>query len=76
MASFEKGLRKIPASMLPLLAKLFGLSIDELVGIEKEAAKRGPTAKLKRQIEQISLLPKAKQKFVMEMLDTVIKQQA
>ncbi|WP_234422185.1 hypothetical protein [Sedimenticola thiotaurini] len=36
--------------------------------------KRGPTPTLQRQIEQISQLPRAKQKFVMEMLDTVIQQ--
>lgn len=32
MASFEKGIRKMPASMLPLLAELFDISVDELVG--------------------------------------------
>jgi transcriptional regulator with XRE-family HTH domain len=75
MASFEKGIRKLPASMLPTLAKLYGLTIDELLGVKEQAAKRGPTAKLQRQIEQVSRLPKAKQKFVMDMLDTVIQQQ-
>ena len=38
--------------------------------------KRGPAPKLLKQVEQISQLPKAKQKFVMEMLDTVIQQAA
>ncbi|WP_199775610.1 hypothetical protein [Microbulbifer pacificus] len=38
------------------------------------AAKRGPAPKLQRQIEQVALLPKAKQKFVSEMLETVIQQ--
>ena len=76
MASFEKGIRKVPASMLPLLAKLFGTSVDELVGIKGSATKRGPMPKLQRQIEQVALLPKAKQKFVSEMLETVIQQQA
>lgn len=32
--------------------------------------------KLQRQIEQVALLPKAKQKFAMDMLDTVIQQAA
>jgi hypothetical protein len=73
MASFEKIIRKVPASML---AKLYGISVDELVGIKDTAAKRGPLPKLQRQIEQVALLPKAKQKFVSEMLDTVIQQAA
>lgn len=76
MASFEKGIRKVPASMLPMLAQLFGTSVDELIGLKNPAAKRGPMPKLQRQIEQLALLPKAKQKFVSEMLDTVIQQQA
>lgn len=32
--------------------------------------------KLQSQIEQVALLPKAKQKFVSEMLETVIQQAA
>lgn len=73
MASFEKGIRKVPASMLPVLAQLFGISVDELVGLKDTATKRGPMPKLQRQIEQVALLPKAKQKFVSEMLETVIQ---
>lgn len=61
--------------MLPTLAKLYGLTVDELLGVKQQAAKRGPTAKLQHQIEQVCRLPKAKQKFVMDMLDTVIQQQ-
>ena len=76
MASFEKGIRKVPASMLPTLATLFGVSLEELMGVPEQAAKRGPVAKLQRQIEQVRTLPRSKQKFVMEMLETVIKQQA
>ena len=75
VAANEAGRRKIPVSMLPKLAKIFNLSIDELVGMKKTAVKRGPVSALNRQVEKIRLLPRTKQKFVMEMLDTVIKQQ-
>lgn len=74
MQAFESGNRKVAASMLPKLAQLFGISVDELVGMKEAVVKRGPTPKLKRQIEQVALLPKSKQKFVSEMLDTVIQQ--
>ncbi len=47
-----------------------------LVGLKDTATKRGPMPKLQRQIEQVALLPKAKQKFVSEMLETVIQQAA
>jgi len=74
MASFEKGIRKIPASMLPKLAKLFGISLEMLLGEQDKPSKRGPTPKLLQQVEQVSRLPRAKQKFVMEMLETVLQQ--
>ena len=75
MADYEGSQRKIPASMLPKLATIFEVSFEELLGTKGPQAKRGPTPALQRQVEQIRLLPRNKQKFVMEMLDTVIKQQ-
>ncbi len=76
IAAFENGTRKVPASLLPTLTKMFGVTLEALLGQKEKASKRGPTPKLLRQVEQLSYLPKSKQKFVMEMLDTVIKQQA
>jgi len=75
--SYEVGRRRIPVSALPLLARLLAMSIDELLlGGEGKTAgsKRGPTPKLQQQMERVSLLPRAKQKFVIEMIDTVIQQ--
>ncbi len=76
--SYEVARRRIPVSALPILAQLFNLSIDELLGKQSKQTngKRGPASKLQRQIEQISSLPRSKQKFVSDMLDTVIQQQA
>ena len=50
------------------------MSLEELLGEESKAGKRGPAPKLQRQMERIQELPKPKQRFVMEMLDTVIAQ--
>lgn len=75
IAAYESGSRKIPASMLPKLAKLFTVSLEELVETEKKPVKRGPASILQRQIEQIGLMPRTKQKFITEMLDALIKQQ-
>lgn len=75
MASFEAGRRKVVSSDIPILAKLFGISADELLGIHDKPTKRGPASKLQRQVEQVHLLPKAKQKFIFDMLDALIKQQ-
>ena len=77
MQAFEAGRRKVPSSMLPTLAEVLAISVEELIGIARtDGKKRGPAPKLLKQVEQISQLPKAKQKFVMEMLDTVIQQAA
>ena len=77
MQAFEAGRRKVPSSMLPTLSKVLAISVEQLIGMTSANNKRpGPTPKILRQVEQLSYLPKSKQKFVMEMLDTVIKQQA
>lgn len=72
--AFEAGRRKVPSSMLPTLAHLFGVSLEDLVGMPTPKNKRGPAPKLQRQIEQIQKLPRTKQRFVMQMLDTVLQQ--
>jgi transcriptional regulator with XRE-family HTH domain len=73
--SFEKGRRRVPASALPELSKALGVAVEELLGTgESQPAKRGPTPKLQRQIEQLSQLPRSQQRFVSQMLDTVLQQ--
>ena len=76
--SYEVARRRIPVSALPVLARLLTVSIDELLGesVKQPNSKRGPTPKLQQQMERVSLLPRAKQKFVIDMIDTVIQQQA
>ena len=78
MAHYEGGRLRIPVALLPKLATLLAVSVEGLFGEPTKAAKgkRGPTPRLQRQVELINQLPRAKQKFVMEMLDTVIQQQA
>lgn len=48
----------------------------ELFGAGKPATrgKRGPASQLERSIERIGELPKQKQRFVIEMLETVLAQ--
>lgn len=74
--SYEVARRRRSASALPILARLFNLSVDELLNesANQASGKRGPTPKLQQQIEHVTRLPRAKQKFVSEMLDAVIQQ--
>ena len=74
LAHYESGRLRLPATTLPPLAHMLGLTVDELLGQAKAKGKRGPTPRLQQQIDRISQLPKTKQLFVMEMLDMVITQ--
>lgn len=74
VVSFEKGRRKVPVSALPKLSEALGVTVEELIGIESQPSKRGPTPKLQRQLEQLQQLPRSKQRFVTEILDTVLQQ--
>jgi transcriptional regulator with XRE-family HTH domain len=74
-ANYEVARARPAVSMLPTLAQLFGISVDELLGLHKSGtAKRGPTPLLQKQIERLSQLPKAQQKVVLKMLDGVLNQ--
>ena len=74
-AHYEMGNVRFPASTLPILSKVLGLAPEELMGQDaKPKGKPGPTSYLQKQLEQISQLPRTKQRLVMQMLDAVIAQ--
>lgn len=76
VTAYESGQRRVPISSLPLLAQVLGTTMEALIGASstRSAGKRGPAPKLQQQLEQVSRLPKAQQKFVSQMLDTVLQQ--
>lgn len=74
-AQYEVGIRRIPASMLPTLAQLLGLSMDELMGVSPQTrSKPGPANRFERQLERIRLLPRTKQQVLMEILEGFLTQ--
>lgn len=75
-AHYEVGNVRVPASTLPLLGQMLGLTPNDLLGHSESPrkAKPGPMSKLDQQIERIRQLPRTKQNFVMQMLDAVIAQ--
>ena len=77
LAHYEVARARIPASMLSTLAQLLTLSLDELIGnpLRQSKSKRDPGSRLQQQIEAIEQLPKTRQQFVSQMLDTVLPQQ-
>lgn len=72
LAHYEVGRARMSVSLLPELAKFFGITIDDLLGYQQGTSKRGPTPLMQRQIEQLNRLPKAKQRVVMDMLKGVL----
>jgi transcriptional regulator with XRE-family HTH domain len=74
-AHYEVGDRCFPASTLPKLAEILGLTVDELLGHDvKSKGKPGPAPKLQKQFERINQLPKATQQVLIKMLDGVLAQ--
>ncbi|OZS59406.1 hypothetical protein BST55_03420 [Vibrio vulnificus] len=47
MQAFEAALRKMPSSIMPTLAEVLAVSVEELIGIApSNGKKRGPAPKL------------------------------
>lgn len=62
----------MPVSLLPAIAKRLGVAVEALLSDDaKAAAKRGPVPK---QMDRITQLPRTKQQFVMQVIDSVIAQ--
>lgn len=74
MAHYEGGTLRVAVSLLPSLSAILGLSLEELVGIEPKPGKRGPAPKLQQQLERVQALPKAKQRMVSEVIDSLLAQ--
>ena len=78
LAHYEVGRLRIAVATLIPLAEILHSTVDELLYNKetKGSVKPGPASKLQRQVEQVRQLPRTKQQFVMDMLDTVIQQAA
>lgn len=78
IAHYEGGRLRLVASIIPLIANAIGSTVIELMGdmaAQEVIKKRGPRSKFEQQIELIGSMPRAKQKFISEMLEALIKQQ-
>lgn len=79
LAHYEVGRVGIGGAMLPTLSDLLDLTLEELVigaASSRTPGKRGPASRLHQQIDAITLLPKARQRVVSELLDAMLAQHA
>jgi len=76
LAHYEAGRLRLLAGALPRLANYLGVAVEDLLGSAPRRAtgKRGPPSRLLQQIEAVSALPRAQQRFVSQMLDSVLAQ--
>jgi len=78
VTAYESGQRRVPISLLPLLASTLGVTVEDLIGVpaSRSSGKRGPAPKLQQQLEQIEALPKARQRVVSQMIDAMLQANA
>ena len=87
VVDFEPIRRRVTAPSLPPptrrptffsrheLAQILSVPVDVLIGQHAPgASRRGPAPKLARHMERISQLPKPQQRFVMQVLESVLAQ--
>jgi transcriptional regulator with XRE-family HTH domain len=76
VTAYENGTRRVPITTLPLLAQTLGTTIEAMIGASapRGQAKRGPSPKIQQQLERVSQLPRARQRMVNEVLDSLLAQ--
>lgn len=73
VGSWEVGRSRVPVASLPRLARALAITVADLIGEEAMPQRRGPTPRLLQQVERIQRLPKAQQRFIMQMIDTALQ---
>ena len=74
VAYYEKETQHLPTRLLPMLAKVLGVSADQLIGLEKvkdEAKQRDN--RLWRRFSQVEKLPSPKRKQIVQILDAFLE---
>lgn len=73
IGSWEVGRSRVPVASLQSLARALAVTVADLIGEEAAPSRRGPAPRLLQQVERIQRLPKAQQRFVMQLIDTALQ---
>jgi transcriptional regulator with XRE-family HTH domain len=76
ISDYESDRRRMHAELVVRLAQVLKVSADELLGLKKAKGAAGHGAlslKLTRRLQRIERLPPARQKLVLQTLDTLLK---
>jgi len=70
---YEREGKYLPSNLVEPLAKLFGVTVDVILGMKGEnPTKRGPKSKLERQFEEVQKLSRTKQEFISKLLSQIL----
>ena len=72
---YERRAKNPTVDFIHRAAEVLGVSAADLIGDNGNGSRKrpGPPSKMEQQIDELRRLPKAKQRFVSELLDTVLK---
>lgn len=74
VSAFESGGRRFHADILIRYAELFGVSVDELLGLQTPAQNgQKVSVHMTRRMQKIQQLPKARQKALLQTIDLFLK---
>jgi transcriptional regulator with XRE-family HTH domain len=73
IAEYEAGYRNIPVYRLVSLAEALGVTAEELLKDSGAGArKRGPASRIEQLADQVTKLPRTRQRFVIEVLEDAV----
>jgi transcriptional regulator with XRE-family HTH domain len=77
IASYEVGRLRMPLSLLPRLAQVLHVQVEDLLADQPRSSRRGgPTGKARRVFEQVSQLPRHQQQKIIAVVEALVAQQS
>ncbi len=74
VAYWEQSDRPPRSDVLPKMAKVLGVSVEELLGESTKKRKGGPKGRVKVLFEEVSTLPRRQQDKIVEFLTPLVQQ--
>ena len=75
IAYYEKRVKRVPATVLPTLAKTLGVSVDELLGLKQTDNFFPKNLRLWKKLRVIDKLPQKDQKALIQIIDGLLAKQ-
>jgi len=73
VAYYEGQAKRPPAELLPKLAKVLGVSVEELLGARGSSTAKARDSRLQRRLKAIEKLPPKEQRQLQQIIDTFLE---